>query len=168
MAEVPLRRLVLPVAVLALLLWQAPFALRVLLSDPLYFSAQREVVFWGQEEFRPEAARIAEVRQWLETALRHWPAHPDYLVLQARVHIWQGLGASDRSAADEQFRLAIADMEAALAVRPGNPYSWALYAEYLKTQPARAADLELAIRKVALLGPGDPSLQRRMQALTGG
>jgi len=166
MAEQRLRAGVVSALVLLLLLHQGKFALQVLLSDPLYFNAQREVVFWGEEEFRPQPERVAGVRESMDRALFWWPEHPDYLGLKARLQIWQGLVAQDRVAAAEQFRQAIGTMEAALAVRPGNPYSWAQYAEYLRTQPDRSADVEAAIRKVAELGPGDSALQQRMQALS--
>jgi len=167
MAESRLQAAVVSALVLLVLLHQGKFALQVLLSDPLYFNAQREVVFWGADAFRPQPERVAGVRESMDRALRWWPEHPDYLGLKARLQIWQGLVAPDRGAAAEQFRLAIDSMEASLAVRPGNPYSWAQYAEYLKTQPERAADLALAIRKVELLGSGDPILQQRMRALSG-
>ncbi|GEM_PF-3077522 len=165
MAELSLKKLVWSTLILLVLLHQGYFALRVVRSDLLFFDAQREVVFWGQEEYRPAAAQIAAVQQRMDKAAEQWPGNPDYLALQARLQIWQALTTTDRPQADQLFRQAIHSMELSLRIRPGNPYSWGQYAEYLATQPGRAADLATAVEKASVLGKGDSALQKRMQAL---
>lgn len=151
---------------LAVLAVGSVFAFRVLASDLLFFSIEREVVFWGTSAERPTSAMIAAAQQRIDQTLRYWPDHPDYLAMQARLHAWQGLVATDRLVADAHFKRALASLRLALVDRPGNPYSWAQYAEYLYTQPDNARELAAAVEKVGLLGRGDPRLQQRMAALT--
>lgn len=141
------------------------FAARVIRADLLYFNVERELVFWGSNNRQPAAAEVAGALQRINIALQYWPDNPDYLVLKARIHVWEGVLAGNGPSADGYFEQALHSMERALAVRPSNPYSWALYAEYLTTQPDRRSDLSAAVAKVRQLGPGDPSLQQRMQAL---
>ena len=152
------------VPVLLLLLWQGVFAVQVLVSDVLNFKVQRTVIFWGVSDNKPTAGEIALVRGQMESALGLWPQNPDYLALLARLYGWQGQIA-DRSAANEQYRLAIVTMRKSLEQRGGNPYSWAQYAEYLATQRDRKIELDIAAERVRLLGAGDQKLQQRMQAL---
>lgn len=150
---------------LAMLLPAVLFAGRVLMSDLLFFNIEREVVFWGNSAERPTAATITATQQRMDQTLRYWPDHPDYLAMQARLHAWQGLVATDRLVADGHFKRALTSLRQALVERPGNPYNWAQYAEYLATQPDNAVELAAAVQKVALLGAGDPRLQQRMAAL---
>lgn len=150
---------------LAVLAVAAVFAVKVLRSDLLFFNIEREVVFWGSSAERPTTATIAAAQQRIDQTLRYWPDHPDYLAMQARLHAWQGLVATDRLVADGHFKLALASLKQSLTDRPGNPYGWAQYAEYLTTQPDNARELAAAVAKVEALGPGDPKLQQRMQPL---
>ncbi len=150
---------------LAILAWAGSFAVGVMQADLLYFNIEREVVFWGTANQQPAAEAIAGVKQRMDSALRNWPDNPDYLAMQARLHVWEGVIATDRVAANESFRLALDSMRTSLAERPGNPYGWAQYAEYLTTQPDSAAELAVAVEKAMTLGAGDPKLQQRMQVL---
>jgi hypothetical protein len=157
--------LIIVLPVLAVLLWQASFAIQVLRADPRYFSVQREVVFWADEQYRPDAARVTELQQQMRKAQELWPEQADYHALQARLQTWQGLLADSRQAASENFAGAAATMELALRWRPANPWSLAQYAEYLATQPARRAELEQVAERALRLAPGDAGLQTRMSAL---
>lgn len=155
------------VPVLALLLWQAVFALQVLRADPLYFGVQREVVFWSDEQYRPAPERVTELQVRLQKAQALWPEQADYHALQARLQTWQGLLADSRQEANSRYAAAATTMEQALRWRPANPWSLAQYAEYLATQPSRSAELENIAARTMQLAPGDPALQARMQALRG-
>jgi len=155
----------LALMLLAVLLWTGSFAVGVLQADLLYFNIEREVVFWGNNKQQPAKETIAGVQQRMETALHKWPDNPDYLAMQARLHAWQGVIATNRQTASENFRRAIESMRTSLRERPGNPYGWAQYAEYLNTQPDSASELAVAVDKAMKLGAGDPKLQQRMQAL---
>jgi tetratricopeptide (TPR) repeat protein len=156
----------LAIMLLAALTVGCVFGFRVMRADLLYFNIERELVFWGSNERQPTAAELADALQRIDRALQYWPDNADYLVMKARILIWHGVIAGDTQVADGHFKQALAVMERALAVRPSNPYSWALYAEYLTTQPDRGGDLTAAVAKVRLLGPGDPNLQKRMQAIS--
>ncbi len=153
------------VPLLALLVWQGAFAVQVLRADPLYFAVQREVVFWSDEQYRPDPARVTVLQARMQQAQALWPEQADYHALQARLQTWQGLLADTREAATANYAAAAATMEQSLHWRPANPWSLAQYAEYLATQPARRAKLQEAIAKAMQLAPGDAALQARMQAL---
>lgn len=161
----------LPLAVLvpllALLLWQVAFSVQVMRADPLYFAVQREVVFWSDEQYRPESQRVAELQARMQQAQALWPQQADYHALQARLQTWQGLLATSRQDANASYAAAAASMEQALRWRPANPWNLAQYAEYLATQPARSSELQAASAKAMALAPGDAALQARMQALRG-
>lgn len=160
------RRIALAIVVpLVLLLWQAGFALQVLRADPLYFSVQREVVFWADEQYRPDSARVAELQGRMQQAQALWPQQADYHALQARLQTWQGLLADTRQAATGHYAAAAATMEQSLHWRPANPWSLAQYAEYLATQPARNTELQDVAARAIQLAPGDAALQARMQSL---
>jgi hypothetical protein len=160
-----LRKSLLPLMLIVLLCVQASFAIKVMLADILYFGIEREVVFWNDGDSRPAVSTVSAVQSRINEALGLWPEHPDYLSMQARLFAWQGLLADNQIAANEQFNLALAAMRQSLIDRPGNPYSWAQYAEYLTTQPQLVDDFAEAVEKVRELGPGDPNLQLRIQAL---
>lgn len=160
------RRYALPMLLLLILLHQSAFAVRVMLADLVYFNLEREVVFWGDGERRPSIEQVRAAQTTLDGAVLRRPGQADYLAMQARLFAWQGLLAVSPAAADEQFKLALAAMHRSLQERPGNPYSWAQYAEYLTTQPGSGVEVADAASKARLLGPGDPNLQTRMQALT--
>lgn len=150
---------------LLVLLWQAGFAVQVLRSDPVYFAVQREVVFWNDEAYRPDAGRVTVLQQQMQKAQALWPENADYHALQARLQTWQGLLADTNQASTAHFAAAAATMELSLQWRPANPWSLAQYAEYLATQPARRSELQGVIAKARQLAPGDVALQERMQAL---
>ena len=158
-------RYLLAALLLAGLVVAMVFAFRLMRADLLYFNVERELVFWGSNDRQPSATEVTDALQRITKALEYWPDNPDYLVMQARILVWHGVIAGDTRTADGHFEQALSTMERALAVRPSNPYSWALYAEYLTTQPERRSDLVAAVAKVRQLGPGDPGLQQRMQAL---
>ena len=157
--------LIIPALALGVLVHQMVFALRVASADVAYFNIEREVVFWGDGDHRPTTEQVSGVQAALYSAIAQRPHYADYLSMQARLFAWQGLLATTPAAANEQFNQALAVMHGALEVRPGNPYNWAQYAEYLTTQPARRQELVMAVDKVRQLGPGDVDLQKRMQAL---
>lgn len=150
---------------LAGLAYEGWFAARAALADIAYFSLEREVVFWGDGERQPSPEQMSAAQSTLDAALKRRPAHADYLAMQARLYAWQGLLAGSPAAANEQFKLALATMQQSLQQRPANPYGWAQYAEYLTTQPDSETDLATAVSRAKALGPGDPKLQSRMQAL---
>lgn len=150
---------------LALLLWQAGFALQVLRADPRYFLVQREVVFWGDEQYRPTPQRVTELQQSMHKAQELWPQQADYHALQARLQAWQGLLATSRREANVHYVAALASMEQSLRWRPANPWSLAQYAEYLTTQPARAEAVREVAAKALALAPGDAALQARLRPL---
>jgi len=158
-------RLAVPVLLVLLLAWQCVFAVQVIISDALDFSVQREMVFWGVEGKKPTQAEVDAAQTRMEQAVSLWPLNPDYLALLARLHAWQGQIATSRSAANEQYSLAISTMHLSLLERSGNPYSWAQYAEYLATQQDKRLELAIVVEKVKGLGPGDLKLQQRVQAL---
>ncbi|MES2606902.1 MAG: hypothetical protein V4603_18380 [Pseudomonadota bacterium] len=160
----PWRKYLLGVSVLFALAYEGSFAARVALADLAYFGLERDVVFWGDGERRPSVEQVTAAQSVLDTALARRPAHADYLAMQARLYAWQGL-IGNPAAADEQFKLALASMRQSLQQRPGNPYSWAQYAEYLTTQQGSGTELAVAVETARTLGPGDPKLQTRMQAL---
>ena len=155
----------LPVTLVLFLVWQCVFAVHAMMADALNFSVQREMVFWGIAGKIPAAAEIAAARERMESALALWPHHPDYLSLLARIHAWQGQISANKPEADKAFKLAITTMHQSLVERPGNPFSWAQYAEYLSTQRDKRLELLLAVDKVRTLGAGEAGLQKRMQAL---
>ncbi len=162
-----LRFMLIPALLVLLLAYQCMFAVRVMISDGLNFSVQRVMAYWGVEGSKPAASDVGAAQQTVEQALWLWPRHPDYLSLQARLQVWQGQIAPSKQAANAQFKLAIATMHQSLVERPGNPYSWAQYAEYLATQRDKRIELFSAVEKVKSLGAGDPALQKRAQALLG-
>jgi hypothetical protein len=152
-------------AVLVVLAWQLQFAWRVLRSDPGYFSAQREVVFWGAEGRMPTTEQVARVARTIDGSVAAWPANGDYLALQARVRLWEALLATDRSSANRQLDAAIDSMEQSFLHRPAHPQSWLQYAEYLAARRNDNVALREAVTKVEQLAPGDEALLATARAL---
>lgn len=150
---------------LAGLTYQAIFAAQVLRSDPVYFAAQRQVVYWGQDGITPSRTQVVSVLEAVNAALAAWPENADYLSLQARLHLWQALSASGRAAANQHLEDALQSMEQSFRYRPASPYAWLQYAEYRAARRNDGSALESAIRKVQDLGPGDPGLQAAALAL---
>ena len=154
-------------AVLALLVVadQVLFAVRVMRSDPVYFSLQRQVVYWSEPGYAPAREQVAAVHATFLPAVQSWPRNGDYQALLARLNLWQALLAPNRAEANRYLDSAVAGMAASLRYRPANPYAWLQYAEYLAATRDDPETLELAIRKVQELGPGDDGLQAKAQAL---
>lgn len=155
----------LVVALFAGLVWQLLFAWQVLRSDPGFFSAQREVVFWGVEGRSPTPEQVMRVAQTVDNSVAAWPTNGDYLTLQARVRLWEALLASDRPSANRKLDAAIDSMEQAFRHRPAHPQSWLQYAEYLAARRPGSAVLRDAVAKVEQLAPGDEALLATAQAL---
>src|SRR5690606_6532917 len=63
----------LVVALFAGLVWQLLFAWQVLRSDPRFFSAQRDVVFWGADGRRPTPEQVMRVAQAIDSSVAAWP-----------------------------------------------------------------------------------------------
>lgn len=140
-------------------------AARIMIADVLFFNVERDVVYWGTNNQKPTENEVTRAQAGIGKALQFWPRNPDYLAMAARLQAWQGQIAGNQEAANGQFRLAMDTMYQSLLERPGNPYSWAQYAEYVATQPGKRLELVLAIEKAKRLGPGDASLQKRVQAI---
>lgn len=155
----------LVVALFAGLVWQLLFAWQVLSSDPAYFSAQREVVYWGEDGRMPTPEQLARVARTIDGSVSAWRANGDYLTLQARVQLWQALVATDRPTANQSLDAAIASMEQSFLHRPAHPQSWLQYAEYLAARRNDNVALREAVKKVEQLAPGDEALLATARAL---
>src|SRR5690606_21475673 len=114
-------RWVLTAATLCVLASQLLSGLQLLRSDPVYFSAQRQVVYWGQDGFTPSGAQVSSVLDAVNAALAAWPENADYLSLQARLQLWQALSATERTAANQHLEDALHSMEQSLRYRPASP-----------------------------------------------
>lgn len=163
--NIRLPNLLAVLATLAILVYAGGFAIAIAVSDLIYFSTQREMAFWGVDGRKPDNATLDMTEQSMTAALAWWPGHPDYLALMARIHAWRNQTASNRTVAVEEAKLAIAFMKMCLESRPGNPYSWAQYAELLSLRRDKVIEMKYAIVKVSVLGKGDVMLQQRMRAL---
>jgi hypothetical protein len=108
----------------ASLLWSIVHAAGLGLSDLDYTAARTELSYWGRANYSPDANTVEKTRERLESALRRWPDHPDYLAAQARWHVWQGYREGDPALALQSNLQALGIQLAALELRPADPGLW--------------------------------------------
>ncbi len=160
-------KILLPVLVVVpVMVMQAFYAFEVMRSDLIFFNAQREMVYWGEEDNTPGREEVRMISSAMDQALEFRSQNPDYLALKARLQAWEGLLAENGNNSVSRFRDAAETMEKSLVARPANPYSWLQLAEYLSVLPDSEATFRQAVSKARELGPGDPSLQQRFGELS--
>ena len=134
--------------VIALLAALSTVALPLGRADLRAFEARSLMQSWSAKERVPSAAEWSQARDALMTAHRLDSAQPAYLEDLGRLYEARG-----------DLQQALESQRAALARRPGSPYTWSNIA-LLKARLAKPdAEFERALQNAALLGPWEPGVQ---------
>jgi len=146
-------RIAVAIPLVAALVGLTAWAAKLGTSETLAYEVADQIGAWQSKKVSPALEPWLQARDQLESAQRLTRKSGTVEELLGVLH-------AERRANPDFQKIALDHFVAALALRPGAPYTWADIADVRYRLGATGADYEQVLVNAAMLGPNEPEVQR--------